>query len=75
MNRYRALHTTFAALVLAASNGCALLHRPEPLTTLQVRFSTSVNNVEGAWPGSIALESIAATAQLKKNLLKYGVQH
>ena len=68
MNTLRALCASFA-LLAAASTGCALFSRPEPLTTLQLRFPSQTANHEllSAWPESLALDSLVADSAISGN--------
>ena len=68
MNRYRALRATFALLLLAAITGCALINRPAPLTTLQVRFPKYVaDRLLRTWPEGLALASLTSASVISGN--------
>ena len=68
MNAFRALCASFA-LLAAATTGCALFSRPEPLTTLQLRFPSLSANHEllSAWPQSLAFDSLVADSAISGN--------
>ncbi len=67
MTPYRALRATFASLVLVVSTGCALLNRPAPLTTLQVRFPSAANDTEITWPAGLTLASLTSASVISGN--------
>ena len=67
MNPYHALRATFAALLLAAITGCALMNRPAPLTTLQLRLPRAAHDAEFTWPEGVALVSLTSTSVISGN--------
>jgi ABC-type uncharacterized transport system auxiliary subunit len=60
---------TAAALLIASSiTACALLSRPKPLTTLQLRFpDISSQALSTAWPGTLAFESLNTATAISNN--------
>jgi ABC-type uncharacterized transport system auxiliary subunit len=67
--KFRAMfRSTFVLLGAGSISACALIHRPEPLTTLQLRFPDSASQaLSTAWPGSLAFESLDTSTAITNN--------
>lgn len=60
---------TFVLLIASSISACALMSRPEPLTTLQLRFPnvSATHALAPDWPGTMALDSLDTTAAIASN--------